>query len=127
MPRCAAKVAARRAEELATVIKKVFTLAHPRFARVVPSVGKLLRGDLDEAAQPVGPSEQTSDIGRCLLGRVVLRCLKTHPLDGAVIPFWEWSKTLPAAFVAARAAVGAGAQPTSAPASTSRAGRLNRV
>jgi hypothetical protein len=41
-------------------------------------------GDFDEAAQPVGMSEQTADVDRCLLGRIVPRCVKTH--RGTSIP-----------------------------------------
>jgi hypothetical protein len=41
-------------------------------------------GDLDEAAQPVGTSEQTVDIDRCLLGRIDPRCLRSH--RGTSIP-----------------------------------------
>jgi hypothetical protein len=41
-------------------------------------------GDFDEAAQPVGMREQTADVDRCLLGRIVPRCLKTH--RGTSIP-----------------------------------------
>jgi hypothetical protein len=41
-------------------------------------VNTLAPGDLDEAAQPVGTSEQTADVDRCLLGRIVPRCLKPH-------------------------------------------------
>ncbi len=47
-------------------------------------VSTLPPSDLDEAAQPVGTSEQTGDVDRCLLGRIVCRCLKTH--RGTSIP-----------------------------------------
>jgi hypothetical protein len=37
-----------------------------------------LPGQLDEAVQSVGSSEQACDIDGCLLGRIVPHCLRTH-------------------------------------------------